>query len=188
MTHKLVVATGNAHKLEEIRAILQGWEIISQRDAGFLGDVEETGDTFLENARLKAWAACKATGLPTLADDSGLCVDALGGAPGVHSARYSGGGDAENRALLLKNLQGAENRRASFACVIVVAFPSGKEIVCEGRTYGSILHEERGEHGFGYDSLFLSDDLKKSFAEASAEEKNGVSHRGRALKQLKEKL
>ncbi len=185
---KLVAATGNAHKLSEIREILSGWEIVSQRDAGFTGEVEETGRTFLENARLKARAVCAATGLPAIADDSGLCVDALGGAPGVYSARYSGGGDRENRMLLLKNLQGEEDRTAHFSCGIVVAFPDGTELTAEGETRGRILHEERGENGFGYDRLFWSDDLNKSFAEATAEEKNLVSHRGRALKVLQEKL
>ena len=188
MKKTLVAATGNAHKLQEIREILPDWEIISQKDAGFFGDVEETGKTFLENARLKAWAVCRATGLPALADDSGLCVDALNGEPGVYSARYSGEGDAANRALLLKNLEGVENRTAHFTCAIVVAFPSGRELMFEGYTNGRILYEERGEHGFGYDSLFWSDDLQKSFAEATAEEKNRVSHRGRALASLRLEL
>ena len=102
---KLVAATGNAHKLKEIREILQSFEILSLQEVGFCGDVEETGKTFLENALIKARAVCRATGLPALADDSGLCVDALSGAPGVYSARYSGGGDAQNRALLLKNME-----------------------------------------------------------------------------------
>ena len=181
---KIVAATGNAHKLREFREILDSFEIISAREAGFCEDVEETGDTFAENALIKARAVCKATGLPALADDSGLCVEALGGAPGVYSARYSGGGDAENRALLLKNLKSEENRRAWFSCAIALVFPDGKELTAEGRAYGTILHESRGTGGFGYDSLFLSDELSVSFAEATEEQKNSVSHRGRALREL----
>ncbi len=185
---KIVAATGNANKLREFREILAGYEVVSAAEAGFHGDVEETGSTFAENALLKARAVCKATGLPALADDSGLCVDALNGAPGVYSARYSGGGDRENRALLLKNLNGVENRRAHFACCIALAFPDGREITAEGRAEGKILHEERGTGGFGYDSLFLSDELGVSFAETTEEQKNAVSHRGRALGALKKLL
>lgn len=115
-------------------------------------------------------------------------MDALGGAPGVRSARYSGGGDADNRALLLKNLAGVSDRRAHFSCAVALVCPDGRELTAEGRTEGSILTEERGEHGFGYDSLFFSNDLNKSFAEADEAEKNAVSHRGRALKRLEELL
>ena len=183
----IAAATGNAHKLDEMRAVLKDWNIVSEKEAGFLGEVEETGATFSENAELKARAVCEATGLPALADDSGLCVEALGGAPGVYSARYSGGGDAQNRALLLKNMASCANRRAYFCCAVALVFPDGKLYRAEGRTYGNILCEERGSNGFGYDSLFFSDDLQKSFGEADAEEKNAVSHRGRALKEL-EKL
>ena len=155
----IVAATGNAHKLKEIRAVLKGWEIISQKEAGFHGEVEETGETFLENALIKARAVAGATGYPALADDSGLCVDALGGAPGVYSARYSGGGSAENRALLLKNLQGKNPHSAHFTCAVALVYPEGKTFTAEGQTHGEILEEERGENGFGYDSLFYSNDL-----------------------------
>lgn len=185
---KLVAATGNPHKLREIREILTGFEIVSAREAGFCGEVEETGETFLENALLKARSIANATGMSAIADDSGLCVDALGGAPGVFSARYSGGGDAENRALLLKNLEGVESRRAYFCCAVALVRTDGTTYSAEGRAYGTILHAERGEHGFGYDALFYSDDLGKTFAEADEEEKNSVSHRGRALRALLEKL
>lgn len=185
---KIVIATHNQGKLREIKEILAGHEILSAEEAGFFEDVEETGTTFAENASIKARAVCEATGLPALADDSGLCVDALGGAPGVYSARYSGGGSAENRKKLLKSLHGVENRRAHFACALCLAFPDGRELTAEGKTYGQILTEERGTGGFGYDSLFLSDDLKKSFAEAGEEEKNAVSHRGRALRALAKQL
>ncbi|MBE5740225.1 MAG: RdgB/HAM1 family non-canonical purine NTP pyrophosphatase [Clostridiales bacterium] len=186
---KLVVASGNKNKLREIAEIFNDLEVISQKEAGFDVDVEETGTTFVENARLKAHAAAKALGCMALADDSGLCVDALNGAPGVYSARYCGyhGSDKENRDLLLKNMQGIQDRSAHFTSAMVLAYPDGKEIVAEGHTYGKILHEETGEGGFGYDCLFESDDLKKSFGEATAEEKNAVSHRYRALQNLLEK-
>lgn len=185
---KVVAATGNMHKLKEMRAIFPQWEILSEKEAGFAGDVEETGETFLENALIKARAVCRATGHAALADDSGIAVDALGGAPGVYSARYSGGDDADNRALLLKNLSGAADRRAHFACAVALVFPDGREVTAEGRTEGEILPSERGTGGFGYDSLFYSYDLKKSFGEASDEEKNSVSHRARALAALDAKL
>ena len=140
----------------------------------------------MENALIKARAASKALGLPTLADDSGLCVEALNGAPGVYSARYSGGhgNDKANRDLLLKNLEGVENRRAYFLCALALVYPNGDTLTAEGRTYGNILHAEKGEGGFGYDCIFESEDLKKSFGVATAEEKNTVSHRFRALQSL----
>lgn len=184
----IVAATGNAHKLKEIREILKEHRILSALEAGFSGEVEETGSTFGENAVLKAQAVCAATGMVTLADDSGLCVEALGGAPGVYSARYSGGGDRENRALLLKNMHGISDRRACFVCALALVFPDGKMLTAEGRTEGVILTEERGANGFGYDSLFYSNMLNKTFAEAAEEEKNAVSHRGAALKKLAELL
>lgn len=186
----LVVATGNAHKLEEIAQIFTQYQVVSQKQMGFDEDVEETGVTFAENALIKARAAAKALNMLTLADDSGLCVDALNGAPGVYSARYCGrhGDDAANRVLLLKNLQNESNRRAYFACAVALVYPDGREIVAEGKTHGEILHAECGNGGFGYDSLFFNDDLQKSFGEATAEEKNSVSHRYRALQALLGKL
>lgn len=186
---KIVVATTNQGKLKEIRSILSDYEIVSAAEVGFMDDVEETGATFVENARLKAKTVCKAVGLPVLGDDSGLCVDALDGAPGVYSARYSGQGVAANRKLLLENLQGQKNRKAHFCCAMVLAFPDGNEIVVEGRTDGEITTAEtNGGNGFGYDCLFYSDELGKTFAEASADEKNAVSHRGKALHNLLLKL
>ena len=183
---QLVVASGNVHKIREISEIFTDFEVISQKQAGFDVDVEDTGETFIENALLKARAASTALGIPTLADDSGLCVEALNGAPGVYSARYSGGhGDNQaNRDLLLKNLEGVENRRAYFACALALVYPNGDVLTAEGRTYGKILYEETGDGGFGYDCLFESEDLQKSFGEATAEEKNTVSHRFRALQSL----
>ncbi|MBO5277431.1 MAG: RdgB/HAM1 family non-canonical purine NTP pyrophosphatase [Clostridia bacterium] len=183
---QFVVASGNAHKLREIAEIFTDFEVLSQKQMGFDVDVEETGTTFLENALIKARAASKALGLPTLADDSGLCVEALGGAPGVYSARYCGyhGSDKENRDLLLKNLEGVKNRKAYFACALALVYPNGDVLTAEGRTFGKILDKEEGEGGFGYDCLFESEDLGKSFGVATAEEKNSVSHRFRALQSL----
>ena len=185
----IVVASNNTHKLREIAQIFEEYEVISQREAGFDEEVEETGTTFKENALLKARAACKALGLPVIADDSGLCVLALNGAPGVYSARYCGwhADDQSNRALLLKNMEQKSDRTAYFCSSIVMVYPDGKELIGEGRTYGKILEKEDGEGGFGYDPIFFSDDLQKSFGRATAEEKNSVSHRYRALCVLREK-
>jgi XTP/dITP diphosphohydrolase len=176
--------------LREISQIFTEYEVISQKQAGFDEDVEETGVTFEENALIKARAASKALGVIALADDSGICVNALGGAPGVYSARYCGyhGDDKANRDLLLKNLVGVADRTAYFESAIALVYPNGKEVVAHGRTYGKILFAEDGEGGFGYDCLFFSDDLQKSFGQATAEEKNAVSHRFRGLMDLKEKL
>ena len=187
---RLVVATGHAHKLREIAEIFTDFEVVSQKEMGFDEDVEETGVTFAENALIKARAASKALNCIALADDSGLCVDALGGAPGVYSARYCGyhGDDQKNRDLLLQNMQGVENRAAHFTSAIALVYPNGREVVVEGHTYGKILHEETGTGGFGYDCLFESDDLKKSFGLATAEEKNSVSHRFRGLQKLREQI
>lgn len=189
---KLAIATNNAHKLSEIRAILGDSfeQLLSLKDLGIDVDVEETGTTLEENALLKARTICKLCKLPTLADDTGLMVDALDGAPGVYSARYAGEAhnDANNRALLLKNLEGKTSRRAHFSTVIAICYPNGDFITANGRVEGSILHEERGNEGFGYDSLFYIDELGKTFAQATPEEKNSVSHRGRALHAMLEKL
>lgn len=189
---KLVVATGNAHKLREIAEIFTQFEVVSQKQMGFLDEVEETGTTFLENALIKARSACKALNCVALADDSGLCVDALNGEPGIYSARYCGehGSDERNRETLLKNMQNItdmDKRTAHFVSAIALVYPDGREITAEGKTYGKILFQEQGEGGFGYDPLFESDDLKKSFGLATAEEKNAVSHRFRALQILLEK-
>ena len=190
---KFIIATNNPKKLVELERILNplGIEAVSAKEAGVvLDEVEETGTTFAENAFLKADAAFKKTGMPAVADDSGLSVDALDGRPGVYSARYAGEAhdDKANRRLLLKNLDGVENRRAHFATVITICYPNGEFITAKGRVEGSILTEERGSEGFGYDSLFYSDELQKTFAEASQAEKNSVSHRGRALHAMLEKL
>lgn len=189
---KLVIATNNAHKLQEIRQILGDSfdTLLSLNDLGIDIDIEETGTTFMENAILKAETICKLCGMPTLADDTGLVVDALDGAPGVYSARYAGieHNDKNNRTLLLKNLQGVENRSAHFETVIAICYPNGEIITSSGRVDGYILNQERGTEGFGYDSLFYSNELGKSFAEATSCEKNSVSHRGRALRAMLKKL
>lgn len=189
----LIVATGNKHKLQEIQAIFKDVRVISAREAGYLGDPEETGATFEENAIIKARAAAEALNMPALADDSGLCVAALGGAPGIYSARYAGGhgDDKKNREKLLAELGDEKNRAAYFRSAAALCFPQsmgGKTVTATGDTQGRILTREEGENGFGYDCLFYSDDLCKSFGVASAEEKNAVSHRFRALTALKEKL
>ena len=182
----LVVATGNAHKLREIAEIFPEYKVVSQKEKGFDEDVVEDGNTFSENALIKARAAAKFLNCIALADDSGLCVDALNGEPGIFSARYCGkhGFDRENRLLLLKNMENVSNRKAHFTSAVALVFPTGEEIVTEGHTYGEILFEEVGDGGFGYDCIFKSDDLGKSFGVATAEEKNAVSHRYRALQAL----
>lgn len=187
---KLAIATNNQHKLQEIRAILGDSfeELLSLKDLGIDVDVEETGTTLEENALIKARAILSLSGIATLADDTGLMVDALNGAPGVYSARYAGEehDDAKNRALLLKNLDGVKDRSAHFATVIALCYPDGKTLTATGRVNGEILLSERGTEGFGYDSLFFSTELGKTFAEATQAEKNSVSHRGRALRAMLE--
>ncbi len=185
---RLVVASGNAHKIEEIKAIFNDINIVSMRDLGFNGEIEENGSSFKENAQIKAEAVAKILNMPTLADDSGLCVDMLGGAPGIYSARFSGRGDKANRDLLLRQMKDSDNRRAHFECAVCLYLPDGRKFFGEGKTYGKIFTEEVGENGFGYDCLFYSDDLEKGFAEASSEEKNSVSHRYRALVDLKKNI
>ena len=187
---KIVFASHNKGKIKEVKAILSEYEILSLSDIGFFDDIEETGVTFEENSFIKAKAVYDFCHLPSLADDSGLCVDALGGAPGVYSARYAGedGNDLKNRKLLLKNMQGVENRRAKFVTAATYIDENGTVFQALGETHGSILFEETGTNGFGYDSLFLSDDLNKSFGLATESEKDGVSHRARAMKNLFDKL
>ena len=187
---KLVLATNNAHKLSEIRQILGNRfeEILSLRDLGITQDIAETGSTLKENAIIKATTIMKLTGLPTLADDTGLMVDALNGEPGVYSARYAGEqhDDKANVAKLLKNLEPykGKERSAHFVTCMVIAYPNGKIKSVEGRTDGEITTSPSGNNGFGYDPVFYSYDLKKVFAEATPEEKNSVSHRGRALAKI----
>lgn len=189
---KFVLATHNPGKLREMSAILSqfGVEVVSPRDLGITVDVEETGTTFAENAMLKARAICAAANLPAIADDSGLCVDALNGAPGVYSARYGGEGldDKGRYTLLLNNLRGQTTRAAHFSCAIACAFPNGDELTAEGRCDGTIAFAPMGEGGFGYDPVFFVPEKAKTFGQLTAEEKSAISHRGRALADFVEKL
>ncbi len=189
---EVVVASNNLHKISEIKAMLNGFfsDFYTMRDLGINIDIEETGTTFYENARIKAKTIAEMTGKIALGDDSGLMVDALDGAPGVYSARYAGDAhsDKDNVELLLKNMQNTQNRRAKFVTCLVLYYPDGREIVAVGESLGYITDTPKGDNGFGYDPVFFSDALGKRYAEATAEEKNSVSHRGMALKKLKEKL
>ena len=189
---KFVLATHNPGKIQEMQAILSqlGVEVVSPAELGVDVDVEETGETFAENAMLKAQAICAAAGLPAIADDSGLCVDALNGGPGVYSARYGGEelDDAGRTALLLQNMRGQTTRAAHFACAIACAFPNGDTLTAEGRCDGAIAFAPMGQGGFGYDPVFLVPEKAKTFSQMTAEEKNEISHRGRALRAFAEKL
>ena len=193
---KLVLASGNAGKLAELRDLLvgSGVELIAQSELG-IGDAEETGSTFVENAILKARHAARASGMAALADDSGLCVDALGGAPGLYSARYAGvhGDNAANNAKLLRELEGVPDaqRAAHFTCVLALLRRADDPdpIIATGRWPGRVLHAPRGEHGFGYDPVFLPDDGGGlGSAELEPALKNRISHRGQALAMLKTAL
>ncbi|MDY6881047.1 MAG: XTP/dITP diphosphatase [Thermodesulfobacteriota bacterium] len=185
----LVLATRNEGKISELRSLLDGFdiEIKGLNDFGPIPPVEEDGETFEDNAYKKASFTAKVLGFPAIADDSGLIVKALGGKPGVHSARYAGNGatDEKNNAKLLEALKGHENRDASFMCVIAIAVPRGPALIYEGVCDGVITKEAIGTEGFGYDPLFYYPPLKKTFAQMTQEEKNSVSHRGKALAELK---
>lgn len=192
---KFVIATNNKKKLREIREILDtlGVSAISLAEAGVESDAEETGETFEENSLIKARAAFEASGLPAMADDSGLAVDALGGAPGVYSARYGGErlkSDEERYNFLLENMRGVPEgeRGARFVSVITCVFPDGRIISARGETAGEILFSPRGDGGFGYDPVFFVPSENASMAELSAERKNEISHRGKALSLMAEKL
>lgn len=188
---KVFIATKNAKKLVELSRILlpMGFEVVSEKDLPKpLEEIEETGTTFEENAILKAKAGLKETGFISVADDSGICVDYLGGAPGIYSARYSGGNDYDNNKKLLSELKGVsmENRTAFYVAAIACVFPDGREFTVRGECHGHIAFEESGVCGFGYDPLFISE--KGCFGHLSAEEKDSISHRGKALKLFKEEL
>jgi XTP/dITP diphosphohydrolase len=188
----LVLASRNAGKTGELRELLKDFpiEIKNLHDFGPIPPVEEDGTAFDENAYKKAAFTAKVLGLPTLADDSGLEVDALGGLPGVHSARYAGpnASDTDNSAKLSREMKGKTNRTANFVCVISIAVPSGAALTYEGRCEGLIAEAPAGENGFGYDPLFYYPSLNRTFAQLSVEEKNQVSHRGKAMAQLKEEF
>lgn len=192
MTRRLVLATRNVHKVTELRAILADTgldvELVGADAYPEIPDVKETGVTFAENALLKARALAEATGLPSVADDSGICVDVLGGAPGIFSARWAGrhGDDAANLALLLAQLGdiGAEHRAAHFACAAALALPDGIARVAEGRLTGTLRYTPAGDGGFGYDPILQPDGDTRTCAELTAAEKNAVSHRGKAFRAL----
>ena len=189
---KFVLASRNPGKLKEMNEILShlGIQVCSEEEAGVDVEVEETGTTFEENSLLKAKAVMEASGMPAIADDSGLCVDALNGAPGVYSARYGGEGldDTARYRLLLENLRGQMTRTARFVSVITCCFPNGDVISARGECPGTISYAPMGEGGFGYDPVFFVPGLKKTFAQLTPEEKNAISHRGRALRAFQEKL
>jgi XTP/dITP diphosphohydrolase len=186
---KIVIASGNAGNIREIANLLEGLgiEVAAQSEFG-VEDAEETGSTFRENSLLKAQHAAKATGLPAIADDSGLSVDALDGAPGVYSARYAGsnGDDEANNDKLLQVLAGVDNRAAAFHCAATFVEPGGEALLADGEWRGEILNERRGDGGFGYDPLFFVPDCNCSSAELTQEQKNARSHRGQALRKLVE--
>lgn len=191
---RVIAATNNQGKVSEIKAILGelGIEVVSQREAGIQIEVEETGTTFEENAILKAKAVLSLAGEPVVADDSGLCVDALGGRPGVYSARYAGEGASDSMLVekLLGELEGVSEAQRSARFVSVVAFclPDGRTFLGEGSVEGAIAFAPTGQGGFGYDPVFVEKQSKKTFAEMSSEEKNKISHRYRALLALREEL
>lgn len=180
----IILATNNSHKLREVREILEplGITVLSQQEAGVQVEPEENGSTFAENAEIKARAVYAETGLPVLADDSGLCVDALDGAPGVYSARFAPVGELCSKLLSMMQDVPAEQRTAKFVTDIAFIDENGQLLICEGECCGTIGYEERGTNGFGYDPVFFYGD--RSFAELSAQEKNQVSHRANALKKL----
>ena len=192
---KMILASNNAHKMSEMRAILAdlGVELMSQREAGCDFEVEETGTTFEENAYLKAIAVTNATGMPAIADDSGLEVDYLNGEPGVYSARYSGSHehtDQQRNEYLLKKLEGVplEQRTARFVSSICCTFPNGNVLRARGTMEGKILFQPEGKNGFGYDPLFLADGQTVTNGLLTPEQKNAISHRGKALRILQEEL
>jgi XTP/dITP diphosphohydrolase len=188
----VVLATKNSGKIKEFEALLSEVRIPlrSLKDFGPIPDVEENGGTFEENAYKKAGFTARVLGIPAIADDSGLSVKCLGGMPGVLSARYAGAKatDEANNIKLLEAMEGAENRDATFVCVIAVAVPRGPALIYEGTCHGVILREPRGQGGFGYDPLFYYSPLGKTFAEMTPEEKNKVSHRGKAMAELRSEL
>ena len=186
---RLILASNNEHKAREFREILEplGIEVVTQSEAGCNFEVDETGETFEENAYLKAAAAMGATGEAAVSDDSGLEIDALGGEPGVHSARYTGNhedSDADRRALVLEKLRGVEHRNARFVSAICCVFPNGDVLNARGTCEGSIATYMAGENGFGYDAMFIPEGGSRTMGEMSHEEKNLISHRGRALREF----
>ena len=192
---KLIIASNNAHKIGEIKKILSGRfdEILSLREAGISHETVEDGKTFIENATKKAREIAEISGCASLADDSGICVDALDGAPGIYSARFASdregnASDEANNALLLEKLSGTCDRSAHYTAAIALVYPDGRTVTAEGYMYGDILESPRGEGGFGYDPLFVIKGESRTVAEMTPEEKNAVSHRRKALEGLLLKL
>lgn len=185
---QFVLASHNKKKLAEMAAILSGLGIEVLPLPENAPEPEETGKTFEENAMIKAKSAADFTGLPAIADDSGLCVDALGGAPGIYSARYCEGTDVDRNAFLLENMRDKDNRACRFVCAIACILPDGQALTVRGECEGELLRESRGAGGFGYDPLFFVPQFGCTFGELPGEEKNKVSHRGRALRALQEAL
>ena len=189
---KLIIASNNAHKLTEMKAILAPFfdEIVSKPEAGIEHETVEDGQTFMENAVKKARELAEISGCCAIADDSGLCVDALDGAPGIYSARFSGvhGDDAANNRPLLDRLRDEKNRAAHYTCAIALVWPDGRTVTAEDYLHGEIAYDERGTGGFGYDPLFILPECGLRTAEISSEEKNRISLRGKALRQLVKKL
>lgn len=189
---KLIIASNNAHKLIELKAILGNYfdEVVSLKEAGIDHETIEDGETFLENAEKKAREIAEISGCCALADDSGICVDALGGAPGIYSARFCGvhGDDEGNNRLLMEKMEGVKDRGAHYTCAIVLVYPDGKTISSEGYLYGEIAEKRAGEGGFGYDPYFYMPEYQKTTAELGTEFKNKISHRAIAIKKLVEQL
>ena len=192
---KLIIASNNKHKIYEIKKILGAKfdEILSLSEAGIVHETIEDGTTFLENATKKAREIAELSGMCALADDSGICIDALGGAPGIYSARYAGvhgghGADEENNKLVIKNLSGVSNRSAHYTAAVALVYPDGKTVTAEGYMYGRVIDTPRGERGFGYDPIFVPDGEERTVAELTDDEKNAISHRARALEALLLKL
>lgn len=185
---KLIIASNNAHKLKEMKEILSPFfdDVQSMREAGIEHETVEDGATFMENAVKKARELAEISGQAAIADDSGICVDALDGAPGIYSARFSGvhGDDKANNRLLLEKLEGVENRAAHYTCAIALCWPDGRMLTAEDYLFGEIAHDEKGTGGFGYDPLFLLPERGVRTAELGPGEKNAISHRGKALRRL----
>ncbi len=189
---KLIIASNNAHKLSEMKAILGEYfdEILSLKESGIDHETVEDGSTFLENAEKKAREIAEISGCCAIADDSGICVDALGGAPGIYSARFCGhhGDDEANNRLLLEKLKGETNRKAHYTCAIVLVYPDGHSVSSEGKLFGEITENRAGENGFGYDPYFYLPEYNCTTAELDPDIKNKISHRGKAIRALVEKL
>ena len=187
---KLIIASNNKHKIYEIKKILSGKfdEIVSLKEANIDHETVEDGTTFMENAIKKAREIAEISGCCSLADDSGICCDALGGAPGVYSARFSGGTDEDNNDLLLEKLSDKDDKSAHYTCAMALCSPDGELTLAEGYMYGTITSDRRGERGFGYDPLFIPTGETRTVAEMTDDEKNSISHRANALALLLEKL